>query len=113
MYQYLFGTLVVAGLLAVMLIGGASDVMALTCSDGQWNERYRNERATNFLTTETKLERCTGALNYDWGAGSPGGLISSDDFTLSARTTQIFDSGTYEFSATTDDGMRVIVDGAT
>jgi hypothetical protein len=83
-----------------------------TCSDGQYLAEYRNE-AQGF-TTYPELTRCENApLDYEWGTGSPAAGISADNFTARYTGTFTFESGDYKFTATTDDGMRVIVDGIT
>lgn len=52
-----------------------------------------------------------GNLDYYWGTGSPDPSIHPDNF--SARWTRYIDvpPGTYRFTATSDDGIRVFVDG--
>ena len=49
-------------------------------------------------------------LDHDWGAGSPHSKVNADRF--SARWTRYIDvsAGTYRFTATSDDGIRVYVD---
>lgn len=57
------------------------------------------------------LWRSETQLNYDWGGGSPDWRIPSDHF--SARWARYIDlpAGTYRFTATADDGVRVWYDG--
>ena len=87
-------------------------VKALTCSNGQFNEKYRNETQAQFGTRSIRLERCTSAINYDWGTGSPANRVQPDNFTLRAVGTFNFpQSGEYRFTTATDDGVRVYVDG--
>ncbi|MEA3357610.1 MAG: PA14 domain-containing protein, partial [Patescibacteria group bacterium] len=56
----------------------------------------------------------TGYLNFDWDVSSPSTAcgIGSDFFFVRWTRTLNFDSGTWRFTATTDDGMRVYVDGS-
>jgi beta-glucosidase len=64
------------------------------------------------LTGEPALIRIDKQINFDWGAGSPDSAIKSDHFSV--RWTGIFISplkGRYKFSITTDDGVRLYVDG--
>lgn len=64
----------------------------------------------NFETLATT--RLDGTVNFDWGDGSPDPAISSDNF--SARWTgQILAkySETYTFSTSSDDGVRLWVNG--
>ncbi|HEV8691857.1 MAG TPA: PA14 domain-containing protein, partial [Ideonella sp.] len=52
------------------------------------------------------------AVDFDWGAGSPGGSLPSDDF--SARWTGQLEaptSGLYKLRTVSDDGVRLWVDG--
>ena len=58
------------------------------------------------------LTRSDAAVDFDWGQGSPGPGVPSNLF--SARWTKVstFDGGTYRFTATGDDGIRVLLDGA-
>lgn len=54
-----------------------------------------------------------GALNFDWGTGSPGAGCGVPADNFSARWTRSVSlaAGTYRFSATADDGVRLWVDG--
>jgi parallel beta-helix repeat protein len=101
--------------ITAMLGLGASwphTVKALTCSNGQFNEEYRNETQAQFGTRSIRLERCTSAINYDWGTGSPANRVKPDKFSLRAVGTFNFpQSGEYRFTTATDDGVRVYVDG--
>jgi hypothetical protein len=57
------------------------------------------------------LERSESALDYSRGMGSPGPGVYADG--LSARWTRYLElaAGTYRFMATSDDGLRVYIDG--
>jgi hypothetical protein len=74
-----------------------------------WQASYWNNMT---LSGTPALVRDETDLNYDWGAGSPAPGVNADHF--SARWTRYFDltPGSYRFTATSDDGMRVWVDGA-
>ena len=54
-----------------------------------------------------------GALDFDWGRGSPGAGcgVPSNDFSARWTRTVDLDAGTYRFTVTTDDGARLSVDG--
>jgi hypothetical protein len=104
---------VIAFSMLLLLADLAKPAERQTCPQGQWLERYRNETAEQFLTTEVELGRCTNAINYDWGTGSPGPGVNADNFTLRATRMDTFEAGDYVFRLTTDDGMRVKVDGVT
>jgi hypothetical protein len=57
------------------------------------------------------LQRSEPNLDYYWGTGSPDPAIQGDGF--SARWMRYLElaAGTYRFTMTSDDGMRVYVDG--
>ena len=67
--------------------------------------------AANFNNAPT-LVRFDPTVNFNWGGGSPDSSISSDTFT--ARWTGMVQpqySQTYTFYTTTDDGVRLWVNG--
>ncbi len=78
-------------------------------SDPSWSASYWNNTS---LSGSPALVRNESNLDYNWGAGSPGPEVSADGF--SARWTRYLDlaGGTYRFTTTSDDGMRVYVDGS-
>jgi len=58
------------------------------------------------------LTRSDDAIDFEWGSGAPGGGVPSDNF--SARWTKSVtasEDGTYKFTVTSDDGVRLYVDG--
>ncbi len=78
-------------------------------SDPYWQASYWNNTS---LSGAMALERQEAALDHNWGTGSPGAGVSSDGF--SARWTRYIDTaaGTYRFTVTSDDGIRLWVDSA-
>ncbi len=78
-----------------------------TVGTGLTGEYYDNEDLTNL-----KLTRLDCQVSFNWRRGSPSPLIGAD--TFSARWTgQVLApvSGTYSFSTTSDDGVRLWIDG--
>jgi hypothetical protein len=63
------------------------------------------------LSGAPALTRTEGEIDNEWFGGSPDPVIPVDNF--SARWTQTPDlaAGSYVFSVTTDDGVRLFVDG--
>jgi hypothetical protein len=57
------------------------------------------------------LTRIDRALDYDWGLGMPALGLPRDGFSVRWTQPLYFDAGTYRFVATTDDGVRLWVDG--
>lgn len=77
---------------------------------GRWRGQYYNNR---WLSGQPALVRKDADINFDWGSGSPGPAIPGDGFSARwARSVQL-ESGTYRFTATSDDGIRLLVDGRT
>lgn len=77
-------------------------------SDPTWQASYWNNMT---LSGTPVLQREESDINYDWGTGSPAPAVPVDAF--SARWTRylyVDPAGTYRFTATSDDGVRVYVD---
>ncbi|MCP4540384.1 MAG: hypothetical protein GY832_24870 [Chloroflexi bacterium] len=51
------------------------------------------------------------AIDFDWGSGSPDPSMGGDTFSVRWTRTLGFNPGTYRFLTSTDDGVRVWVDG--
>lgn len=77
-------------------------------SDPTWQATYWN---TVNLSGTPVLQRAEANIDYDWGNNSPAPVIVNTD-NFSARWTRYIDvtPGTYVFTATADDGIRVWVD---
>ncbi len=76
-------------------------------SDPSWAATYWNNTT---LSGSSALTRQDANINFDWGAGSPATAVTADRF--SARWTRYIDvtPGTYRFTATSDDGIRIWID---
>ncbi|GAA2619908.1 hypothetical protein GCM10010399_58760 [Dactylosporangium fulvum] len=73
---------------------------------------YVAEYFTNpTLTGPAVLTRNEDEIDADWGAGSPDPSVPADGFSARWTRTVQLDAGTYRFSATGDDGIRVKLDG--
>jgi hypothetical protein len=73
-----------------------------------WEAKYWDNRN---LEGDPVLVRNESGLSHEWGDGSPGSLLDTDAFSAQWTTVTYFNEGTYRFTATMDDGMRVFVDG--
>jgi glucose/arabinose dehydrogenase len=78
------------------------------CAADRFRAQYYNNVA---LAGQPVLTRCETAINHDWGTGSPGPEVNADSFSASWSRDVALAPGTYTFTATTDDGIRVYVDG--
>ena len=83
----------------------------------QWYEYNENEHPleneTNFYNLKNKpadFEENTTDLAYAWWR-SPGGNIHPDRFATFAQTNFEIDPGKYKISVTSDDGLRLRLDG--
>jgi hypothetical protein len=77
-------------------------------SDPNWQASYWNNTTLSGTPVVLALE---ADLDRNWGAEAPAAGVNADRF--SARWTRYIDftPGTYLFTATSDDGIRVWVDG--
>ncbi len=57
------------------------------------------------------LIRNDNAIDFNWGNGSPAPGLPADNFSVSWMRQVEFDTATYRFYLTVDDGARVWVDG--
>ncbi len=74
-----------------------------------WRGEYFDNRK---LEGSPALVRDDGAIDFDWGSGSPDPALPADNFSVRWTRTLGFNAGTYRFLTSTDDGVRVWVDGA-
>ncbi len=84
----------------------------LSCPPGQYDAQYFSDLYSLQAGLSPTLERCeTAPINYDWGTGSPDPSIPVDGFSARWTGQFTFAGGSATFTATTDDGMRVWLDG--
>ncbi|MCD6520463.1 MAG: hypothetical protein J7M05_11135 [Anaerolineae bacterium] len=84
------------------------DWQKISPSPTSWlGEYYANKE----LSGEPLFRRYDEAIDFDWGHASPGGDLPSDRFSVRWSKEAKFKKGVYEFTITTDDGMRLYVDG--
>jgi RHS repeat-associated protein len=62
------------------------------------------------LSGSPALTRNDQAVDFDWVSGSPDPLIPIDNFSVRWTRSVSLAAGTYEFSVTADDGVRLWVD---
>lgn len=75
---------------------------------GPFTAEYFNN--TN-LQGQPLVKRTEDTINNNWGNKSPAPGVTADYFSVAWYGTFYFKQGTYRFTATMDDGMRVRVDG--
>ncbi len=77
-------------------------------TDPAWYSEYFDN--TN-LAGYPPVVRMDENLDFNWGTGSPDPKIPSDHFSLRATRTLDVQEGNYTFYVTSDDGVRLWVDG--
>jgi hypothetical protein len=75
---------------------------------GRWRGQYFDNR---WLGGSPVLVRNDADINFDWGPGSPGPAIPSNGFSVRWARAVRLEPGAYRFTATSDDGIRLYVDG--
>jgi len=89
-------------------VASATFTIATSCSAGQFLAEYFNNTTLSGSPTFTN---CTPSVNFNWGTGGPGNGIGVDLFSARWTGSFSFNAGSYVFTATADDGIRVWVDG--
>jgi glucose/arabinose dehydrogenase len=74
----------------------------------------RGEYYDNINFTNLRLTRTDSTVNFDWGFGSPAASISPDTFSVrwTGQVQPRFNEE-YTFYTTSDDGIRLTIDGQT
>jgi hypothetical protein len=93
--------------------GGTSNALNFTigaqpsgCPVGQYLAEYFNNIT---LSGSPAFTSCETSINYEWGSGGPG---TNDNFSVRWTGSFNFNAGTYTFTARSDDGIRVWLDGS-
>lgn len=74
-----------------------------------WTGQYYNNTSFSGAPAITRID---STINFNFGTGSPlDGFVNADNFSVRWTGTQTIVAGTYTFSATANDGVRVTVDG--
>lgn len=73
-----------------------------------WRGEYFNNRT---LSGSPVLIRGDQAVDFYWGLNAPAANVPADDFSVRWTKTEVFESGTYQFKLTSDDGIRMYIDG--
>jgi hypothetical protein len=73
-----------------------------------WRGEYYSNR---WLKNPPALVRDDANLGFNWSYGSPASGVPSDDFSVRWTRTFHFEPGSYRFTTTTDDGVRLWANG--
>ncbi len=108
MYKFKFRNLMGIAALLLFVLGWGSTAVLTRAADNEWQAKYWNNKN---LSGEPALVRTEANINHDWGSGAPTG-IEPDSFSARWKRTINTQAGSYRFTATMDDGMRIWVDNA-
>lgn len=89
---------------------GVPEAVEQASPNGLVAQYWRSQGSGNF--TERLLARIDSNVDFNWGTGSPDSVVPSNDFAV--RWTGVLTppvTGTYTFYTTTDDGVRLWVNG--
>ena len=84
-----------------------------TVPDENYTAKYWNKTPGSsplIPLTEPVLTRIEAAIAHNWGGTSPDPLVTEDHFIAQWTKNHEFEAGTYVFTATADDGIRVYID---
>ena len=73
-----------------------------------WRGEYFNNRT---LAGSPLLVRDDANINFNWGLGIPAAGLPADNFSVRWTRTINFPAGSYRFTTTSDDGVRLWVNG--
>jgi uncharacterized protein YgiM (DUF1202 family) len=94
-------------LVVVLLLAG---VMGASAEFGtNWTALYYNN--VDMSGSPAQSQTGLAGINFNWGSGSPVSGVNADRFSARFTSTQNFAGGSYEFTVSADDGVRVYVDG--
>lgn len=95
--------------------GGAGAPLTVTFSvidNPSAGTGLKGEYFDNQDLTALKVTRTDAAVNFDWGSGSPDPTIGADSFSIRwTGSIEAPSTGTYVFTTTSDDGVRLWVNG--
>ncbi len=91
------------------VLGGTARVSwSQTGSFTDWTGEYYNNQT---LAGSPTLTRNDTAINFNWANAAPDPSLPADHFSARWTRTVYFNAGTWRFTTTTDDGVRLWVDG--
>jgi hypothetical protein len=81
--------------------------------DDAWKLEIWDNRTFSGEAMERRRDAVgSGGFSFDWGGSGPSGCAGTDNFAVRfSRRAYFPSSGEYEFTTTTDDGVRLWVDG--
>ncbi len=97
------------GLIAVFVLSTMISADRAQDFGTNWTASYYN--STDLSGSVVYTEQLPNGININWGTSSPNPAVNVDNFSARFTSVQLFNQGTYEFVASSDDGIRVLIDG--
>ena len=101
--------IILCGMMALLLLGTVISADSAQDFGTNWTATYYN--STDLTGSVVYTEVLPNGININWGTGSPNAAVTPDNFSARFTSVQLFNAGTYEFVASSDDGIRVFIDG--
>jgi len=101
--------LLALSLIVMLVIGSMISADSSQDFGTNWTATYYN--STDLTGSVVYTEVLPNGININWGTGSPNAAVHTDNFSARFTSVQLFNAGTYEFVASSDDGIRVFIDG--
>jgi uncharacterized protein YraI len=101
--------IILCGLLVLLIAGSVINADNSQDFGTNWTATYYN--STDLTGPVVYTEVLPNGININWGTGSPNAAVHTDNFSARFTSVQLFNAGTYEFVASSDDGIRVFIDG--
>ncbi|MFN8379109.1 MAG: SH3 domain-containing protein [Anaerolineae bacterium] len=99
---------VVLAMVALFALGVSLSAAPANDFGTNWTAQYYNNATLSGSPIYT--ETLPNGINFNWGTGSPNPAVPVDNFSARFTSTQNFTvPGTYQFVATSDDGIRVYI----
>lgn len=108
---FLIGLCLVFAIPKPVLVHGiaAFPVEAANSTCPSWQATYFDD--TRGYSAPPVVRRDDAQIDFDWGYGPPAAGMVADHFSVRWVCTTHFPAGTYRFTATSDDGISLFVEG--
>src|SRR5215216_2177391 len=97
-------------IIAALLLLVMMPLLSVQAESGtNWNATYYNTNDLSGPVVYTEV--LPSGINVNWGIGSPAPAVNADNFSARFTSVQNFSGGIYEFRISSDDGVRLYIDG--
>jgi hypothetical protein len=94
--------------------GGGCSTAGLPVPNDRWRLKIWDNKTLSGDPVEIRHDAPgSNGFSFQWGTGSPSSCAAPDTFSVAFQRSAYFpSSGNYTFTTTTDDGVKLLVDGA-